>query len=228
MYPVHGLLCNTRTFPFNCMYCGSEVFFFSCDHGSRVLFDSLGSPWPRHQCGGSESWSDLLQDEINTIRALKDIHFNVREPGYDLLAGLQKGTESISQDVVDRASSSKLVVRNTVRMEPIGSKTERILGLVSHISSVDIGDKFNIERNSVVATEVIRQFGGLQVEQLTILVDEYLTDPDAVDSMSYTVWRPVVGTTRPITAGQIVQATIRPAKLLGVRGFWLAITLERL
>ena len=210
------------------MHCGSGIFFFSCDHGSRVLFDSLGAPWPVHRCSGPGSSPNSLQDEIDAIRNLKDISFGAQKPGYDLLAGLQKGTDKISQDVLERASSPKTDVRETVRMEPIGSKTELILGLVSHIGLVDVSDKFKIETNSIVATEVIRQFGNLKVEQLTVLVDEYLTDPDALDFKSYTVWRRVDGSTNPIEAGQIVRATIRPARLLGVGDFWLADTVERL
>jgi len=30
--------------------CGAEVFFYSNEHGSRVYFDDLGPPWPKHPC----------------------------------------------------------------------------------------------------------------------------------------------------------------------------------
>ena len=46
----HGAHCNSRTFPMRCKYCGEQVFFFTCDHGSKVFFDSLGAPWHVHQC----------------------------------------------------------------------------------------------------------------------------------------------------------------------------------
>ena len=44
MYGTHGYWCNTKTFPMSCKACGSRIFFFQCDHESRVLFDELG--WP--------------------------------------------------------------------------------------------------------------------------------------------------------------------------------------
>lgn len=30
--------------------CGAEVFFYSNELGSRVYFDDLGPPWPKHPC----------------------------------------------------------------------------------------------------------------------------------------------------------------------------------
>lgn len=46
----HGGQCNTKTFPMNCKHCKKRVFYFSCDHGSKVFFDKLGDPWPIHNC----------------------------------------------------------------------------------------------------------------------------------------------------------------------------------
>ena len=33
-----------------CPICGAEVFFYSNHFGSRVYFDDLGPPWPKHPC----------------------------------------------------------------------------------------------------------------------------------------------------------------------------------
>ena len=48
--PAHGFHCNARTFPMRCKFCGQQVFYFSCDHGSKVFFDELGAPWKIHAC----------------------------------------------------------------------------------------------------------------------------------------------------------------------------------
>lgn len=45
----HGWWCNSKTIPTTCPFCGERVFFFSCDHGSRVYFDELGD-WEIHSC----------------------------------------------------------------------------------------------------------------------------------------------------------------------------------
>lgn len=34
----------------NCPVCGEPVFFYQNEHGSRVFFDELGPPWPKHPC----------------------------------------------------------------------------------------------------------------------------------------------------------------------------------
>jgi hypothetical protein len=33
-----------------CPVCGDAVFFYANEHGSRVFFDDLGPPWPKHPC----------------------------------------------------------------------------------------------------------------------------------------------------------------------------------
>src|SRR6185437_4400571 len=33
-----------------CPVCGAGVFFYANEHGSRVFFDDLGPPWPKHPC----------------------------------------------------------------------------------------------------------------------------------------------------------------------------------
>lgn len=34
----------------SCPVCGARVFFYQNDYGSRVFFDELGPPWPKHPC----------------------------------------------------------------------------------------------------------------------------------------------------------------------------------
>ncbi|MEV4414490.1 DUF2510 domain-containing protein [Catellatospora sp. NPDC049609] len=33
-----------------CPVCGALVFFYANEHGSRVFFDEVGPPWPKHPC----------------------------------------------------------------------------------------------------------------------------------------------------------------------------------
>ena len=46
----HGDRCHTRTYPTTCRHCLADVFYFSCDCGSKVFFEALGDPWPLHRC----------------------------------------------------------------------------------------------------------------------------------------------------------------------------------
>lgn len=38
------------TYQTTCPQCRSAVFFYRNEHGSRVFFDALGAPWPKHGC----------------------------------------------------------------------------------------------------------------------------------------------------------------------------------
>ena len=37
---------------YKCKWCKEKVFFFQASNGGKVLFDSLGKPWPIHNCLG--------------------------------------------------------------------------------------------------------------------------------------------------------------------------------
>lgn len=45
-----------------CPVCGAGVFFYANDHGSRVFFDDLGPPWPKHPC------TDIPRDYVPASR----------------------------------------------------------------------------------------------------------------------------------------------------------------
>lgn len=50
MSPRHGPWCGGRSYPTTCRDCGTPISVYQCGHGSVVLFQHLGSPWPRHSC----------------------------------------------------------------------------------------------------------------------------------------------------------------------------------
>jgi hypothetical protein len=45
-----------------CPVCGVGVFFYANEHGSRVFFDDLGPPWPKHPC------TDIPRDYVPKTR----------------------------------------------------------------------------------------------------------------------------------------------------------------
>ena len=54
-----------------CPHCRSQVFFYRSPDGGRVFFDSLGPPWPKHDCRNQEGvksppgwWPFLLNDIV--------------------------------------------------------------------------------------------------------------------------------------------------------------------
>ncbi|GGJ71296.1 hypothetical protein [Deinococcus aquiradiocola] len=50
---MHG---KTFLIPVDCWYCGQPIYIYANRHGSVVLFDDLGRPWPKHQCLQAPAW----------------------------------------------------------------------------------------------------------------------------------------------------------------------------
>jgi hypothetical protein len=45
-----------------CPECGAKVFFYQNQYGSRVYFDELGWPWPRHPCTDSSTRTNSTRE----------------------------------------------------------------------------------------------------------------------------------------------------------------------
>ncbi len=45
---------DSYTTKLNCPTCSKSVFFYQNDAGSKVFFDQLGPPWPKHDCLNKE------------------------------------------------------------------------------------------------------------------------------------------------------------------------------
>jgi hypothetical protein len=60
-----------------CPFCGEPVFFYQNVFGSRVFFDELGPPWPKHPCldnaSAIEGQSTVQQPVARTAEAINQI-----------------------------------------------------------------------------------------------------------------------------------------------------------
>lgn len=73
------------TYQTTCPQCKSPVYFYRNDAGSRVFFDMLGKPWPKHGClyGVRRMQSLAITSAIPVTRGSKqkprdeDLHSNV-------------------------------------------------------------------------------------------------------------------------------------------------------
>ncbi|SFG23797.1 hypothetical protein [Neptunomonas qingdaonensis] len=73
VYPVKYAQLNlseneTYTRPTRCKGCGRYVFYYQNDSGSKVFFDDLGPPWPKHECSGSGRTSVPMYAEFNWVK----------------------------------------------------------------------------------------------------------------------------------------------------------------
>jgi len=64
----------------DCPVCGQPVFFFQNEYGSRVYFDELGPPWPKHPCTNHAEYqrpqpSSSAKTILPTSRDANEINF---------------------------------------------------------------------------------------------------------------------------------------------------------
>lgn len=50
-----------------CPVCGAFVYFYSNEYGSRVYFDEIGPPWPKHPCTDNPAQSSRTSEKSSRI-----------------------------------------------------------------------------------------------------------------------------------------------------------------
>jgi hypothetical protein len=84
-----------------CPVCGAAVFFYSNESGSRVYFDDLGPPWPKHPCmdtssprvsvGGERApLTEGLGSSIRNLSGLDETGYGVHIPGVFITLAVEK------------------------------------------------------------------------------------------------------------------------------------------
>lgn len=231
---VHGFWCHTKTFPLKCQSCGEQIYFFSCDHQSRVFFDELGSPWPIHRCGpsapsadsggrapyaGPSSWGSAI-----------GVNIFVDHPGsIDLLTGWRRGTDSVDPALLKRVRESGNRHREILRIDPSGTRPVDLVGVVREFTPrPNLAKRYGLERGSIGYQQLARRLGDADPAQVTLFVDELAEDPAAIDYSGYTFLcrRELAG--QEVRPGALIAVRLAPQEVLGLGWFWVARTLERL
>ena len=217
----------------SCRLCGTTIFYFSCDCGCKVLFDQLGPPWPEHNCqtkSGSSSTRKMPMD--NTPSSLVSIPgisiYRGGQGSGNLLPEFRSGRQSIDSNIIHRVNHSRNQNRETMRIEPLGSKSVEVTGVVQDRLQPDLSKRHNLSRNSIGYTLLTRQIGDTDPVQITVLVDELASDPAAIDYSSYTFLCPRNLVAKSVVKGTVIQAVLEPIDAIGVDRFWYAKVVERL
>lgn len=175
MPAVHGPWCNAITWPTTCPNCGDRVFFFKCDHGSKVFFDELGSPWLVHDM------------ELCWTRNLK----RTRRPDGGIAVELNRGitvqrppTGEISPEVVDAARRRARRPDPIRRVVPAQQVAEEVVGVLRELQPrVDVYGKLKLPRTAFAAA-ALGVLGKGDWGQVTV----HEQAADAINS--YTFWMP--------------------------------------
>lgn len=224
---THGKACHARTMRTTCQYCGKSVFYFKCDHDSRVFFDALGQPWPKHRCAEylkaasrsgmtaipspsvAGSLERLLSQNI-MARKEHDFPFDV-EPGY--VTRMQKNLEA------ERAGK-----RGKVRMDPPPRMGHHDIGQIADLAEqVNVFKQARLREADPLARVRLGPLGEEPMARILLVVDDLEQD----DQEEYACYIPQRVLNQPgMDRGSVVQFTIEPVEVLGWERVWLCIELK--
>lgn len=69
--PHHKPGCITKAYKTRCPKCSADVFYFSCNCGTKVFFDELGYPWDIHNCKKGRSEEPKSAKRVLRVKTIK-------------------------------------------------------------------------------------------------------------------------------------------------------------
>ena len=228
----HPYDCATKSYPTNCGYCRRRVVYWECVHGSKVFFEppDRGAHICPARAGAPPNPSQPRPSGKTALTNLAGVSTSVQPDDYGMMPGKKRVAGGFLADLKRSwARMPKASERETVRMDPLGDESETLVGEVSDVIAIDLTARFGISPNSIGATILGETFPGLRVTQITILVDDFLNDLDAVDKMSYTAWCPAGVAPDGLAKRAFVAAEVSPRGFMGEIGRrWVAESVDEL
>ena len=198
---IHGPWCGSRTFQTNCPTCRAEVYYFSCDCGSRVFFDDLGGSWPRHDC--DTSWANSLVRTIDSTGAI-----TVRL-GPNVKATRPGDFSGIDESLVARARAKRERPDPIVKIYPKKGSKRHVLGVLRELQRKANPLKAFRLPDTVMARQFLGVIGKQPVGKITVHMQSETSDQQE----SFTAWIPA----RWVEDQRIVRGIAVIAELVGVR-----------
>lgn len=157
---------------------------------------------------------------------MRDITQSVQARDHGLMPGMRRVPPEMANSMIQRVKSVSSRTRETLRIDPFGSRRETLIGRVTAVNTVDLVRRLGFEPGTVGAQLVGGRFPGLEAIQITILVDDIDIDPDVVDLFSYTFWCRASDMTRSLKTHEVVQVELEPARILGGDSRWVTESIE--
>jgi hypothetical protein len=160
--PNHSSSCLTRAFKTRCRYCGEEVYYFFCTCGTKLLFESLGPPWPIHYCLDEvEDIIDVITDTYGTVdqSALNRIKIISEERGFELSdESLQKIKSYLRKN--DNKQTKK-------KIQPIEAETLVFGQIMSIRHNINFFKKLKIQE-TIIGSQLLGNFGKESFAEITL------------------------------------------------------------
>ena len=193
---------RSRTIPTRCRFCGAKVFYYEDEFGSKVFFDELGPPWPKHSCAEYEAF--LLQQAVSQPSTSRP----VVPPEEDTIHILEAWDKR-------RRQAYKPPIR---AVHPTLERPVFDLGIVRElIPKVDLFRKLDIPRQNLIALKLLGGLASKEWAQLTIHTDD-LRDKNLA-SYTMLVEKPLLDELNP-AIGDLVAFEAHGYEVLD-RTFWV-------
>ena len=182
--PIHGSWCGARTTPMRCRYCRTDVFHFSCEHGSSVLFDSLGVPWPERRHLDHLPYERLLElaSEDRLARFMEERMTTVRVD-WRYAQWAQQAWKSLREEAEAR-QEPKPAPREILRQVPYPGVTAEETGIIREPpESVDANRRFGAGERTL-GEAALGDLGKRSLAQVTIHTGVLGEDDPATRSSS--------------------------------------------
>jgi hypothetical protein len=203
----HGWWCNSRAYPLRCRYCHEHVFYFTCDHGCRVLFDELGPPWPVHNC--QEYWRATLGNEAYA----RGMAIMMMKPGVEI------GRK------IDPAYAEKVKAKTKPYLEPMPCEPYRAEdeieaeGIVRDVAQrVNVFKQLDIPPDSAFGASLLSPLTGQEWGKITI--HEGIRGDGESWSYTFLIGRKLLQKVSVI-AGDLIRTRLRAFAIPGYRAIWI-------
>ena len=123
--PTHGPFCQTLVYPTSCWYCQQDIHVLQCTCGSAVLFDALGSPWPKHECSGTGGTGGIGGSGLSGWEAVDVLRAHGAPISHDVLKKIFPGEQS------ERRSAESSV--DMKRIEPTAGQIKDLLAVIREL-----------------------------------------------------------------------------------------------
>lgn len=200
---THGSWCNSFAYPTRCWHCGNSIYFFGCACGSRVLFDDLGIPWPKHLCAqGLIARFGFSRQQVDDLVRRRARELEVDVPRVDHLF----------QEGVTKARHASPAI---LKVAPAGHA--HVIGIIRDIvPTVDPRKRLRVEPNTIGDRQLLRYLP-TTVIQITVLVG----GNGATQASSYTGWVQPGSVSGFISVGRIVEADFSCLSIPGLAPIWI-------
>ena len=225
--PSHGPGCRTRTYRTRCWVCNDPVFYFECNHGSKLRFDELGEPWPIHRDDSlpyQRKLEIVVEKTGSKDAAARYLETQMMTGTIDVAYGrrIQAAWWREARRQADEPQSD-VSPREIVRMDPYAGATEEVTGVVRElIGDVDVYRRLGLPETAVSAA-ALGELGEGRFSQLTVHTAA-LGEPD---DESYTFFlRARQTATLDVRRGDLVRCSLRGVRVVERDPVWLCDHIE--